>query len=1482
MPSTPSASNQPQPDSQPPEETPGFTAQEIQDWLIAQIAESVGMEPDEIDVREPLDAYGLSSRDAVTLSGDLEVWLGRRLSPTLVYEYPTIDALSRHLAGEEEEDEWLEILTTSEQQEVGASGFVNEPIAVVGIGCRFPGAEGPDAFWRLLSEGVDAVSEVPEERWDNDALYDETPGAPGRVITRQGGFIDHVDEFDAAFFGISPREANRMDPQQRLLAETTWEALERADINPQELAGSKTGVFVGISNNDYSRLQQGDFTHIDAYTGTGNAYSIAANRLSYLFDLRGPSIAVDTACSSSLVTVHLACQSLRSGESDMALAGGVSLMLSPELTITFSQARMMSPEGHCKTFDASADGYVRGEGCGMVVLKRLSDAQRDGDPILAVIRGSAVNQDGRSNGLTAPNGLSQQRVIRSALANAGVRPEQVGYVEAHGTGTILGDPIEVASLGAVMQDRPLDEPCWLGSVKTNIGHLEAAAGVAGLIKTILALDNELIPHHLHFQTINPHIPLDELPLAIPTVPVSWPRSDRPRIAGVSSFGFGGTNAHIVLEEAPLQPRSQNEVDRTAHILTLSARNDSALRQLAGRYSRFLSEQPDSALADICFSANSGRAHLEHRLAVTATGTAELSEMLGTLAEGGEVFGARIGQIRDQQQPKIAFLFTGQGAQYVGMGRQLYDTQPTFRAALDQCAAILDEHLPRPLLSVLFPDDEEDPAIHNTAFTQPALFALEYALAQLWLSWGVKPDFVMGHSVGEYVAACIAGVFSLEDGLKLIAERGRLMQSLPQDGAMAVIFSDLVTVATTIAPYQQDVSIAGVNGPTNVVISGRSEIVEKLVADFLAREIETRTLKVSHAFHSPLMEPILDAFEDTAETVEYHAPRIPLVSNVTGLLFQPGETPDATYWRKHIRLGVQFANGMQTLHQQGCDIYLEMGPHPVLVGMGRRCLPDAEALWLPSLKRDQDAWQMLPGSLGSLYVRGVEIDWRGLDRDYQRVKVALPTYPFQRQRYWFEFDAGRKTAIQRGAQSDSLLGQRLPSPLQTAQFQAYLNRGFLDELGLTGLAKVGVLPPAAYLEMALLASTQILGVDSVNLSHVEFSDLLILPEDGGDQLVQCLVTPAADVSANVEIYSLQGEDDHGSWFLRARGWANVATREGHIAGQGFDLPEIKASAPDSLSLDDFYACLSAADGEGDHAERLVTELWLGEGRALAKLDGAIFADGMKTAGRWSSLLGTCFQLVAVAANPAGFDTLCLPVGLEQLQIDGEPGREMWLYARLQERPEQLLDVFVGDVFVMDAAGKVVLEALGMKVSGADEALQARLEALQAKGSAGQEQRREPAQELPPFSREDLLLAEPLARKELLQSYMQTQLAHVLRLSAADIDLDQPITNLGLDSIMAIELKNVVEKRLQVELPIAAVVEGPSLNQLVDLLLSQLSDEGSSDAPKLIPLGNVVGDHPLSYGQRAMWLQHQVAPASVFNPTYAVRIPAKLDITKLHRV
>lgn len=913
-----------------------------------------------------------------------------RTADTLKRAYLTIDRMQRRL----------------EEYAQAAS----EPVAIVGIGCRFPGGVvDADSYWRLLSSGTDAITEIPADRWDAAALHSAEP-APGKMSTRWGGFLDGVDRFDHEFFGISRREALTMDPQQRLALEVSWEALENAGWAPSALAGSRTGVFMGVSSFDYATEHLRHPLDLTAHASTGSAHSVVTGRISYTLDLHGPSVAIDTACSSALVAVQQACQSLRAGECEAALAGGVNVVLSPLPSISFSQfGRMVSTDGRCKAFDASANGYVRSEGCGVVVLKLLSHAQRDGDAIVAVVRGGAVNQDGRSAGVTAPNGSAQRDVLRRALAASGVEAGDVGYIEAHGTGTRLGDPIEVEALAEVY-GRPEGPATYLGSSKTNIGHPEAAAGIAGLIKAVLSVERGAIAPNVHFTQLNPDISFAGTTFAVPTQVTAWPEGDRKRTAAVSAFGFSGTNAHLLVEQAPEREEpALADSRRPQSVLALSAKSDTALAELARRYADRLTNGDDVDLADLCFSANTGRSHFRHRLAAVGGTRGNLADRLAAFAraaqspDGDDEDAPLDGLVTAQASGgETVFLFTGQGPQRPGMARALYEGQPVFRETIDLCAEILRPKLEKPLLDVLYPADPENTLVNETGYAQPALFAVEYALAQMWRSWGVEPAAVLGHSFGEYVAATFAGAMSLEDGLELTVVRSRLMQTLADTGAMATIFAPEREVAEQIAGTPDIISVAAVNGPANTTISGERDAVAEACAAFEARGTKTKLLRITTSSHSPLVEPILEPLREAARKVVFTPPRIPLVSNVTGDLWAWDKAPDADYWCRHARQPVRFASGVSALLDLGYSTLLEVGPAPTLVGLVSDALPPGgPTLLLPSLRPKHDDWDVLLNTLAQLYAHGAEIDWKEFDRGYSRRRVAVPTYAFDPTPCWRE-------------------------------------------------------------------------------------------------------------------------------------------------------------------------------------------------------------------------------------------------------------------------------------------------------------------------------------------------------------------------------------------------------------------------------------------------------------------------------------------------
>ncbi len=1181
-----------------------------------------------------------------------------------------------------------------------------EPIAIVGMACRLPQADTPEAFWQLISQGGDAISEVPPERWDANALFDPDPQAVGKATTRWGGFLRQIDEFDPQFFRIAPKEAVNMDPQQRLLLELAWEALEYGGIAPDSLAGSQTGVFVGISTNDYGILMVHDLDQVSAFTGTGGSYSIAANRISYALDLHGPCLAVDTACSSSLVAVHLACESLRGGESDAALVGGVNLMFTPDKSIGYSKAGMMAADGHCKTFDARADGFVRGEGAGMVVLKRLDDAVRNRDTVLAVIRGSAVNQDGLSKGLSAPNGLAQQAVIRQALKRAGIPPDAVGYVETHGTGTALGDPIEVDALKAALTPgRSPDRVCWLGAVKPNIGHLEAASGIASLIKVLLILRHREIPPQIHFEGLNPNIDLQDTPLRIPTQTTPWipgpmsepaPGPER-YIAGLSAFGFGGTNAHVVLEASLAPPHEEPMMPACpAFLLTLRAKSKTALKEIAGQVAAHVADHTSLSLGDLAYTANTGRAGFPHRLAVAFTSADELTTSLDTFVR--EDNAARVVNGRSRRRPpKIAFLFTGQGAQYVGMGRQLYDTHDVFRQAFDRCDAFLQPLLDTSLVTLLYASAEDDPRLHQTVYTQPVLFGLAYSLAQVWRSWGGTPDAVMGHSVGEYAAACAAGVLSLEDGLRLMAARGRLMQQLPQNGEMVAVFAAADELEYILAPYEKTVAIAALNGPEHTVLSGLREDVQQVVQALTARRIRCQSLTVSHAFHSPLMEPILADFAYEAQRVCYHKPNVVLVSNVTGEVSEDEvTTPD--YWCQHVRQPVQYGRGLATLQHLGYEVFIEIGPNPTLLGMARRTLAESEHLLVPSLRRSWDDWQQMLHSLGTLYVEGVPVDWEGLDPSSQRRKLALPTYPFQRQRYWLEGPqlTSRPQAALTG-RGHPLLGRRVIMPRsQEIRFESQLSLQKPPWLAHHRVYDQVVAPAAAFVEMALgaAAHAHLETEQALCLTQVDFTQALMI-SDRHSRTVQLVL--ATDASWRFQILSCpEGEEaDDAAWLNHVTG--RLVPQETSQVARSIDVESLRQRLVESVEVSAFYErCRQHGLMYGQRFQS-VAGLWTAEGEALGYICTPNEEQSSQdTYSFHPVLLDACLQVCGATTVDTQNHAAWIPVRLEQFQMFQLPGSSFWVHARKwggDSRPD--LQTFQLDIFTPNGQMIATLEGLALQ-------------------------------------------------------------------------------------------------------------------------------------------------------------------------------------------
>ncbi|MGE2725263.1 SDR family NAD(P)-dependent oxidoreductase [Mycolicibacterium pulveris] len=1227
---------------------------------------------DAAEIREDTGFFdlGMDSLMAVELRRCLETATGKEIPVTLVMDHPRLSDAADYLLGE--------VLDLAEQAPVAIeprSASVeptrtDEPIAIIAVSCRFPGASDPEAFWELLSGGVDAIREVPEDRFDIDEFYDADPEARGKTYTRFGGFLDGIDEFDPEFFGISPREAVWIEPQQRLMLETVWEGLERAGYAPATLRGSRTGVFTGVAANEYAHLLSTEsIDKIEPHFITGNALNAVSGRVAFALGLEGPAVAVDTACSSALVAVHQARQALQSGDCDLALAGGVNVLLSPVTTVAASRARMLSPAGRCKTFDASADGYVRSEGCGVLVLKRLSDAVRDGDRISAVIVGSSVNQDGASSGLTVPNGGAQQRLIEATLNRAGLSGGDIDYLEAHGTGTPLGDPIEVqAAAAAYGASRDADRPLLMGSVKTNIGHLESASGAAGLIKVVLSLQHELLPPSLHFDEPSPHIPWDALPVRVVDESVPWQTNGRPRRAGVSSFGFTGTNAHVLIEEAPSAPAAEPEGsdERSVHVLPLSARSPEALVELARRYEAWLSTHSDVDLADVCLTAGTGRSHFEHRAALVVDSVDAARQCLADVTENR----TRPAVVRGAHThpPTTAWLFTGQGSQYPGMARELFDAEPVFAETVTQCAEAVADILPLPLLEVLFATDRETGGkagerLRHTSYAQPALFALEMGLARLWQSWGIEPDVVLGHSVGQYAAACVAGVFSLEDGARLMAERGRMFGSLPEGGRMVAIFTDAKHVEKVAAEFSR-VSVGAYNGP-NTVLSGPGEDLEQIVARFADEGVRCTWLETSHAFHSELLDPVLDEFEAYAGKFAFAAPTLPLVCNRTGAVLTAQTPLDASYWRRHSRQPVQFAESVRTVAALGCSILMEIGPQPVLTGAAVQVWPEhvPAPRAIASLRKGVGDRRQITDALASAYVGGHRPDFAALHRRPGR-RLELPTYPFQRRRFW-----PHTTSIAvDGAPVSGILGSAKELASGDTVYTSRLSVKSLPWLADHVIYGTVVVPGATYATMALAAAGP-----PARVQNIFFYEPIILPEKSSREVqltLQSVDTAGEDGGEwRFQIHSRPYGQRGTEWSLNADGTvirddAGVSDEPTHEDSIDEIIERCTRSRPQEL----FELVADAELVWGPTWSGSLKSLWVGEAEAVGDiLVGEELAEHLGTEPMHPVLLDLCTGITFPAfptrqAMEQGVDDLLLPLRYGQLAVQEKMPRRFYCHTK----------------------------------------------------------------------------------------------------------------------------------------------------------------------------------------------------------------------------
>jgi acyl transferase domain-containing protein/acyl-CoA synthetase (AMP-forming)/AMP-acid ligase II/NAD(P)-dependent dehydrogenase (short-subunit alcohol dehydrogenase family)/acyl carrier protein len=1252
--------------------------------------EVLGLE--ELGIDDNFFELGGHSLLLVQAQSALQECFGRTVSIMDMFKYPSISALAKYLTQEQTESPAV-VQGQKRAKARIARQTGNTDIAVIGMSCRFPGANNIEEFWQNLANGVESISFFTEAEIIASGVAPELVKNPNYVKAKP--ILSDVESFDADFFNYSPKEAELMDPQQRLLLECAWESLETAGYNPLTYNGA-IGIYAGAVMNTYllnniypnrHQLDINDDLQVATMDSMGGLQLMVANdkdylttRISYKLNLTGPSVNIQTACSTSLVAIHMGCASLLSGESDIILVGGVSVNAPQKVGHLYQEGMIVTPDGHCRAFDAQAQGTIFGSGVGLVVLKRLEEAIADGDHIYAVIKGSAVNNDGGTKvGYMAPNGDGQASAVTEAITMAGVDAETIAYVEAHGTGTPLGDPIEMGALTqAFRSSTQAKNFCGIGSVKTNVGHLQIASGVAGFIKTVLSLYHKQIPPSLHFQQPNPQLDLPNTPFYVNTTLKDWYPLGYPRRAGVNSLGIGGANAHVILEEAPEILPIDQEFARPYHILTLSAKTEQALWELAQRYEEFFQSHPDVSIADVCYTTNIGRSHFQHRLAIVANSQEQLVEKLANVNHHSQIA---------KKPQKIAFLFTGQGSQYINMGRELYNTQPIFRQTIEQCHEILRPYLEHSLLEVLYPSQQVSSLLNQTAYTQPALFALEYALYQLWKSWGIEANVVLGHSVGEYVAATIAGVFSLEDGLKLIAQRGQLMQELPDGGEMVSLMATEEQVQQIIAPFAKTVSIAAINSPESIVISGASADIAIICEKLVAQGIKTKRLEVSHAFHSPLMTPMLQKFAEVANQVTYNQPRIPLISNITGQLADEDiTTPE--YWVNHISQTVQFAQSMQTL--QGYEVFLEIGAKGTLLGMGRECLPDSESQWLPSLRPGVPEWEQILSSLGKLYVAGVAVDWSEFERDYARQKVALPNYPFQRQRYWIE-NIPSQNQVQKSPKLHPLIDKKLQLPLsKEILFESQFSTVILPFLAEHQVYNQIVVPGASHLSLLLGAAKLTFGSEQCLLENIVFPQALAIPE-GDARTVQLVLSPQEN-SKSFQLISFNAAKDSeiNQWLVHATGKISPSIK---TTSQNIDIHQIQARCTQQITALEIYKNWQKREIHLGASFQWLDCVWRGDAEALAKIKWLDIGNEQQEYQLYPGLIDSCLQLTGIFFPSE--DTF-VPFAIESFQFYQRPQiGQLWCHAVRRQQHNFEVEKFIVDIKIFDFQEQLIAEIVGIE-------------------------------------------------------------------------------------------------------------------------------------------------------------------------------------------
>lgn len=1270
-----------------------YTREKIEEEIVTYMEQNFHVQITDLD--KPIFQYGIVSVNIPPFVEMLREHFQVEISAGDIFTYFTVRKLSEHILNCKKEEVHKSVIEETDRNEV------EDKIAIIGMGCRFPGgANSIEEFWDLLSSGKDGISEVPADRWDVEKYYDADRQAPGKTCNKKAGYLDcGIDGFDARFFNISPKEAKALDPQQRILLEVTWEAFENANLNIEHYNGSNTGVYVGICANEYymSQTQSGDLKDINPYSLTGCSWSTACGRISYTFGFEGPCASVDTACSSALTALHFACTALKEGEADMQVVAGVNLIESPTNTIGFSKLQATCPDGYCKSFDAAANGYARGEGCGVLLLKRLSDAIRDDNEILAVVRGTAVNQDGKSNGLTAPNGESQEKLIRKTMNAAGVKADEIDYVEMHGTGTKLGDPIEVNAVAATYgRGREAGNLLKIGSVKSNIGHLESAAGTASIIKVLLAMKHHMIPANLHFHTPNPLINWQDSNIEVVARNAVWEKENGLRMAAVNGFGFGGSNAHVILEEFQKKPKIKSKSMQKGmdYILKITAQSEESLDKLIQAYVRLLENAQDDEMTDIVQTASQGRTDLAYRFLVVGKDRTSILKRMEEYLKNGYANGVICNRNQElKKERKAVFLFTGQGSQYVNMGKMLYETNEVFRDAMDECDRLFHPYLLCSILELVYGLDAKEEQVQRTVYAQPLIFAIEYSLAMMWKELGVEPEIVMGHSIGEYAAAVSGGIITLQDAVKLVSARGRLMDMAPGRGKMASVFADEEMVHELLTGYENTVCIAAKNAAENHVISGAAEDVEVIVEKAIAKGYRAKELVVSHAFHSMLMEPVMKEFYQVAKGVVYHQPGVRFVSSLYGRELEPDETLDADYWTKHIRAEVDFYKALNSIDEKQNYLFLEIGANRVLSALAKLIFGGSQ-LVASSLSMKENDEDYLPQQIAAVYASGMNIRWNQVvyaGKKYWE-KVTLPNYPYNKKRYWMElkYDRSALPAVQ--IDYHPVLGQRIDVSTGTEAviYQSRFSTKQPYFMSEHVIFDVSISPAAAHTSMLLSAMEDMCNLLSCTLEHLEFRAPLAIK---GEEERQVQIYLEQENQQEFSISSRDFTNKKDKWLLHAKGNARANDQYLNTDKQVdisqfenlFFQENIEETVYDYMRstgfwLGDGFRCIKKFHKEENECVCLLEPL-----TTVPDYQEFIIYPGVIDSIFQSGLVLILEQLIKVSEKEAVNKTI-IPYYVEKIAFNYYKAEKLWCHTKSEYKN----NVIYVDIMVYNELGQVVMK------------------------------------------------------------------------------------------------------------------------------------------------------------------------------------------------